>query len=168
VADEVAGYLETLASGLRQRELLLESGNDSVSFSVADDVEFECAVRNDDEKGRRGIEIAIGWTEAHRTSVAATGFSVTSAPVSHDEYEEHTEGAGRKQPAAAVAAQAATSPASAEAGTEAKGSSSSGAARPRSHQPAARSRAKRTTTKRATRGRSARPADGRKAAASRA
>ena len=60
-SEDVAGYLESLAAGIRQREVHFESGNESATLRIADEVSFECSVRDNPEKGRAGFALTVDW-----------------------------------------------------------------------------------------------------------
>lgn len=60
-AQEAAQYLESLARGLRERSMLLESGDTSITLEVPEDVKIELNASSDAEKGKAGIEISVGW-----------------------------------------------------------------------------------------------------------
>ena len=65
-SEDAAGFLESLAAGLRQHEVRLESGHESVSLRVADDLSFECSANENLEKQARGLH-AVGRV-AHRVA----------------------------------------------------------------------------------------------------
>jgi amphi-Trp domain-containing protein len=67
-SEDVAGYLESLAAGIRQRDVHLESGSDSVSLRVADEVSFECIASENPEKARAGFTLCIEWRTASHES----------------------------------------------------------------------------------------------------
>lgn len=60
-AQEAAQYLESLAKGIRERSMLLESGDSSVTVEVADDVKVEIEVSADAAKGKASIDVSVSW-----------------------------------------------------------------------------------------------------------
>jgi amphi-Trp domain-containing protein len=62
-AQEAAQYLESVARGLRERAMLLESGDVSMSLDVPDEVKIEIEASGDPEKGKASIEFSIGWKQ---------------------------------------------------------------------------------------------------------
>ena len=57
--QEAAQYLESLAKGLRERTMLLESGDASLTIEVTDDVKIEIQGSGDAEKGKSSIELTL-------------------------------------------------------------------------------------------------------------
>jgi amphi-Trp domain-containing protein len=57
--QEAAQYLESLAKGLRERTMLLESGDASLTIEVTDDVKIEIEGSGDAEKGKSSIELTL-------------------------------------------------------------------------------------------------------------
>lgn len=62
-AQEAAQYLESLATGLRERAILLESGDSSVTFEVAEDVKIEIEATTNAEKGKSSIDVRMSWRQ---------------------------------------------------------------------------------------------------------
>lgn len=61
--QEAAQYLESLAKGLRERSMLLESGDTSITIEVPDEVKIEIEVAQDSEKGKGTVELALTWRQ---------------------------------------------------------------------------------------------------------
>jgi amphi-Trp domain-containing protein len=59
--QEAAQYLESLAKGLRERAMLLESGDSSITLEVGDDIKIEIEVSTESEKGKSSIEVVLNW-----------------------------------------------------------------------------------------------------------
>jgi amphi-Trp domain-containing protein len=57
--EEIAEYLASLATGLKQGQLSLESGEHVLRLVPAPELKLELRVTRTDRKGR--IEIEIGW-----------------------------------------------------------------------------------------------------------
>ena len=70
--QEAAQYLESLAKGLRERAMLLESGDVSINLEVPDDVKIEITVASDSEKCKANIEVSLGWRQRREEDVVAT------------------------------------------------------------------------------------------------
>ena len=60
-AQEAAQYLESIAKGLRERAMLLESGDTSMTVEVSDDVKIEISASAAPEKGKAAIEVSVSW-----------------------------------------------------------------------------------------------------------
>ncbi len=60
-AQEAAQYLESLAKGLRERTMLLESGDASITIVVPDDVKIEIDASADAEKGKSAVDVSISF-----------------------------------------------------------------------------------------------------------
>jgi amphi-Trp domain-containing protein len=75
-AQEAAQYLESLAKGLRERTMLLESGDASVTIEVPDDVKIDIDVSNDAEKGKSSIEVSIGLRRRQAETPVAPGLLI--------------------------------------------------------------------------------------------
>jgi amphi-Trp domain-containing protein len=60
-AQEAAQYLESLAKGLRERAMLLESGDSSITIEVSDEVKVEIDASASSEKGKASIDVSLGW-----------------------------------------------------------------------------------------------------------
>jgi amphi-Trp domain-containing protein len=71
-----AEYLESLAKGLRERAVLVESGASSVTLDVPGDVRITIDVSEDADKGRSGIEIGMGWRKREPALNAAPGLLI--------------------------------------------------------------------------------------------
>ncbi len=85
-SEDVAGYLESLAAGIRQGEMHLESGNDSVSLRVAPDVSFECSAKENAEKGRAGFTVSVEWRSTQGKGVRPSpGLHVVSGSMLDEE-----------------------------------------------------------------------------------
>ena len=68
-AAEAAQYLESLARGLRERSMLLESGDSSVTLEVTDDVKIEIEVASGGEKGKSSLELSVSWRQQRQDDV---------------------------------------------------------------------------------------------------
>jgi amphi-Trp domain-containing protein len=68
--QEAAQYLESLAKGLRERSLLLESGDASVTLEVPAEIKIDIEVSGDAEKGKSSIELYLGWRQVRETEAA--------------------------------------------------------------------------------------------------
>jgi amphi-Trp domain-containing protein len=75
-AQEAAQYLESLARGLRERTMLLESGDASVTLEVPDDVKIDIEVSADAEKGKSSIEVSIGLRRREAETPVAPGLLI--------------------------------------------------------------------------------------------
>lgn len=75
-AQEAAQYLESLAKGLRERTVLLESGDASVTIEVPDEVKIEIEGSADAEKGKSAIEISIGLRRREADAPVAPGLLI--------------------------------------------------------------------------------------------
>lgn len=75
-AQEAAQYLESLAKGLRERTMLLESGDASVTIEVPDDVKIDIEVSVDSEKGKSSIDVSIGLRRRQADAVVAPGLLI--------------------------------------------------------------------------------------------
>jgi len=60
-AQEAAQYLESLAKGLRERSMLLESGDASVTIAIPDDVKIAIDVSADAEKGKSTVDVSLSF-----------------------------------------------------------------------------------------------------------
>lgn len=69
-AQEAAQYLESLAKGLRERSMLLESGDSSVTIEVGDDVKVEIDASAASEKGKANIDVSLAWRSRRQEEVA--------------------------------------------------------------------------------------------------
>ncbi len=69
-AQEAAQYLESLAKGLRERTMLLESGDASVTIEVPDEVKIEIEVSTDTDKGKSTVDISLGFRRRDAESAA--------------------------------------------------------------------------------------------------
>jgi amphi-Trp domain-containing protein len=70
-AQEAAQYLESIAKGLRERAMLLESGDTSMNVEVTDDVKIEIQVSAAPEKGKAAIEVSISWRAKQDEEIAS-------------------------------------------------------------------------------------------------
>lgn len=59
--QEAAQYLESIAKGLRERSMLIESGDSSLTVEVADEVKIEISAAADSEKGKASVELNLSW-----------------------------------------------------------------------------------------------------------
>ncbi len=64
--EEASEKLHSLADKIKEGEVKLKSGNDSVTLQPADQVEFELDVEKE-EDGDISIEIEIEWPETEST-----------------------------------------------------------------------------------------------------
>jgi amphi-Trp domain-containing protein len=78
-AEEAAQYLEALAKGIRERSMLLESGDSSLTLDLADEVKIELSAAGDAEKGKAGVELSLSWRQ-RRTDEAAPPPSLLIVP----------------------------------------------------------------------------------------
>jgi len=69
-AQEAAQYLESLAKGLRERTMLLESGDASVAIVIPDDVKIEIDVSADSEKGKSTVDVSLSFRRREAESPA--------------------------------------------------------------------------------------------------
>ncbi len=60
-AQEAAQYLESLAKGLRERSMLLESGDASLTIAVPDDVKIEIDASTDADKGKSTVDVSLSF-----------------------------------------------------------------------------------------------------------
>jgi amphi-Trp domain-containing protein len=65
-ATEAAEYLESLAKGLREGSLIVESGQSSATLEVPGEVSITLGVSADEEKGKGTIELGLGWRKRER------------------------------------------------------------------------------------------------------
>lgn len=75
---QAAEYLESLAKGLRERTVLVESGQSSVTLDVPDDVRIAINVSADADKGKSAIEFGISWRKREEGLTAAPGLLIIS------------------------------------------------------------------------------------------
>lgn len=81
-AAEAAQYLESLAKGLRERTMLLESGDASVTLEVPDEVKIDIEVSADAEKGKSNIEVSLSLRRREPDAPAAPGLLIVpGAPI---------------------------------------------------------------------------------------
>jgi amphi-Trp domain-containing protein len=66
-AEEIAGYLASLATGLKRGQVSVESGEQTLRLAPAPELTLELRVSQKERKGK--IEIEIGWK---RVPVAPT------------------------------------------------------------------------------------------------
>jgi amphi-Trp domain-containing protein len=76
--QEAAQYLESLARGLRERVLLLESGDSSVSIDVPDDVKVGIEASVDVDKGKASIDVSLGWRQRRDEEVVSPGLLIVA------------------------------------------------------------------------------------------
>lgn len=84
-SGDVARYLESLAAGIRKHEVLLESGTDSVSLHVADELTFEFSARDNSEKARAEFSLTVQWRTALPESARAPDVLLISGRNGHEE-----------------------------------------------------------------------------------
>lgn len=82
-AQEAAHYLESIARGLRERSMLLESGDTSITLDVPDAVKIEVDVSSDPEKGKSSIEVTLGWRRQDVTESAPPAGLLIVAGAAH-------------------------------------------------------------------------------------
>jgi amphi-Trp domain-containing protein len=75
-AQEAAQYLESLAKGIRERTMLLESGDASVTIEVPDEVKIEIDVSSDAEKGKSSVDVSLGFRRRGAETPAAPGLLI--------------------------------------------------------------------------------------------
>jgi amphi-Trp domain-containing protein len=78
-ADEAAQYLESLAKGIRERSMLLESGDTSLTLELADEVKIEMEASGDAEKGKSTVDLSLSW-RARRAEEDAIPAKLTIVP----------------------------------------------------------------------------------------
>jgi amphi-Trp domain-containing protein len=89
--QEAAQYLESIAKGLRERSMLLESGDNSLTLDVGDDVKIEIEVETDGDKGKSSIELSVSWrqrVEAEDTPAPPGLLIVAGAPAEASAFPE--------------------------------------------------------------------------------
>ncbi len=69
-AAEAAQYLESLAKGMREHTMLVESGDASLTLQVPADVKVEIEVAADADKGKTDVEISISWRQPREEEAA--------------------------------------------------------------------------------------------------
>jgi amphi-Trp domain-containing protein len=72
-AEEVAEYLSSLAVGLKRGELSLESGERTLRLSPAANLKLEIKVRQNESKGKIGLELGWKRSDGSRTSELRVG-----------------------------------------------------------------------------------------------
>ncbi len=89
-AAEDAQYLESLARGIRERSMLLESGDASISLQVPEDLKLEIEVESDASKGKSAIEVHMSWRlrPAEEERPPAGLLIVPGAPVEAPSYAD--------------------------------------------------------------------------------
>ena len=75
-AQEAAQYLESLAKGLRERTMLLESGDASVTIEIPEDVKIEIEGTGDVEKGKSSIELTLTMRRREADAPVAPGLLI--------------------------------------------------------------------------------------------
>ena len=85
--QEAAQYLESLAKGLRERSMLLESGDVSFNVEIPDEVKIEIEVGNDVAKGKSNIEVSLSWRQRRQEeeAVASPGLLIVAGAAAHSE-----------------------------------------------------------------------------------
>jgi amphi-Trp domain-containing protein len=87
-SEDAAGFLESLAAGLRQHEVRLESGHESVSLRVADEVSFECSAKENPETEHGRFTLTVEWrATSHERNGTSRGMRITSGSMDHEEAE---------------------------------------------------------------------------------
>lgn len=88
--QEAAQYLESLAKGLRERSMLLESGDASVTIAIPDDVKIEIEVAADSEKGKSTVDLSLSFRrrEAETKTPAPGLLIVAGAPAEAPSFVE--------------------------------------------------------------------------------
>ncbi len=75
-AQEAAQYLESLAKGLRERTMLLESGDASLTIEIPEDVKIEIEGSGDAEKGKSSIELTLTMRRREADAPVAPGLLI--------------------------------------------------------------------------------------------
>jgi amphi-Trp domain-containing protein len=76
-AEQAADYFESVAAGIRQHVMLVESGNDSIELDVADMMKLEAEFHADEKKS--SIEFELSWQPAAGHTVAAPALHVLTS-----------------------------------------------------------------------------------------
>jgi amphi-Trp domain-containing protein len=74
--QEAAQYLESLAKGLRERTMLLESGDASVTIDVPDEVKIDIDVSTDADKGKSSIDVSLSLRRREAEATIAPGLLI--------------------------------------------------------------------------------------------
>jgi amphi-Trp domain-containing protein len=69
-AEEAAQYLESLARGIRERSMLLESGDTSLTLELADDVKIDVEASGDPDKGKATVDLSLSWRQRRADETA--------------------------------------------------------------------------------------------------
>jgi amphi-Trp domain-containing protein len=85
--QEAAHYLESLAKGLRERTMLLESGDASVTVEVPDEVKIEIEVSVDADKGKSNIDVGLSLRRREAETPVAPGLLIVPGSAAA---EQHT------------------------------------------------------------------------------
>lgn len=85
--QEAAQYLESLAKGLRERSMLLESGDVSFNVEIPDEVKIGIEVGNDAAKGKSNIEVSLSWRQRRQEeeAIASPGLLIVAGAAAHSE-----------------------------------------------------------------------------------
>lgn len=75
-SDEIAEYVASLAMGLKQGEVSLESGEQTLRLVPASNIKLEMKVKQKDQKGK--IDLEIGWKRG--TATKATDLRIQISP----------------------------------------------------------------------------------------
>ena len=73
-----AEYLESIARGLREGRLLIESGDRSINLDVGSNLEFEFEAKSSPEKGKSSVELSLSWTVAEPPKEAPPSLLIVS------------------------------------------------------------------------------------------
>ncbi len=76
--QEAAQYLESIAKGLREGTMLLESGDASLSIDISDDVKIEIQGSGDAEKGKSSIELTLTMRRKAEEVAVAPGLLIVA------------------------------------------------------------------------------------------
>lgn len=83
--QEAAQYLESLAKGLRERTMLLESGDASVTVDVPDEVKVEIEVAVDADKGKASIDVSLSLRRREAEAPVAPGLLIVPGSAATDQ-----------------------------------------------------------------------------------
>jgi amphi-Trp domain-containing protein len=86
--SEAAGYLESLARGLREGRVLLESGSKSLGLELGNQLSIELAAESDPEKAKGEIELTFSWETAREVAPPPSLLIVPGAVVPAGEASE--------------------------------------------------------------------------------
>jgi amphi-Trp domain-containing protein len=79
-AIEAAEYLESLAKGIRDGSMLLESGDTSLTLELAQEVKLDVEAAGDTEKGKSSVELSLSWRQRRSEDEAAVPARLTIVP----------------------------------------------------------------------------------------